>query len=100
MKIFPILLDEIRPPVLVLYGAGAIDMARCHVRGLPRLVEPRSAGEIQRTEAWVDPFGDRFRVNIIVIPSLAPPRFNRWNNWWPQARRRVVTLVRELVPIR
>jgi|GEM_PF-1301371 len=100
LKIFPILLDEIRPRVLVLFGAGAVDLAQRHLRGLPSLVEPLSAEEIQRVEARVDPFGDRFRVEIIVIPSLAPPKFNRWNRWWPHARRRVVTLVREVLASR
>jgi hypothetical protein len=92
--IFLTLLDEIRPIVIIVHGAGTIDLARQNVRGLPQLVEPRGPDEIRAEAAELDPCGERFSTHIVVIPSLSPPRFNQWSKWWPQARQRIVTVVR------
>jgi hypothetical protein len=96
-RIFPTLLDEIRPKVVILHGAGTISLAERYLRGLPNLAEPRSAEAIKAVRVDLEPFGNRFNTHMIVIPSLSPPKFNQWIGWWPDARRRVATLTRNIL---
>lgn len=70
--IFRLLLDHVRPRVLIAHGAGTIrDVATIIGAALP---PARSAPGAQ---VHVESSGMR----LILLPSLAPPAWNRWQGW-------------------
>ena len=73
-EIFRTLLHRIEPAVLVVHGAGASkELARLLGTGLPE--PPTTPGEIRRTDTSLG--------TVFVIPSLAPPAYNKWSSWAP-----------------
>lgn len=70
--IFRLLLDHVRPRVLIAHGAGTIrDVATIVGADLP---PARSA---PGAPVHVEASGMR----LILLPSLAPPAWNRWQGW-------------------
>jgi hypothetical protein len=70
--IFRYLLDEIRPRVILAHGAGtAEDLAKLFGTVLPA---PRS-------EAGTPASAEVGTTTVVVLPSLAPPAWNRWQRW-------------------
>ena len=83
-KIFRYLLEEIRPPVLIVHGAGAgKELSR--VLGTGRLQIPCSGGEVCDIETC--------RHLVIPIPSLSPPAFNGWISWSDELMDKVAARV-------
>jgi hypothetical protein len=71
-EIFRALLDIIQPKVLVVHGRGAAKELGLALRtNLPR--PPNEPSEPVRTTSG--------NFVIYVIPSLAPPGYNRWDRW-------------------
>ncbi|HEV7252021.1 MAG TPA: hypothetical protein VGN97_02830 [Mesorhizobium sp.] len=74
-ELFAALLQIIAPKVMIAHGSGtATELAR--LLGHPIPPPPQSPGE--PVEVAV---GD---ATVIVIPSLAPPGYNRWSRWAPE----------------
>lgn len=70
--IFRMLLEYVRPRVLIAHGAGTIREVGT-ILGAP-LPPPRSApGAPAHVEAS--------DMRLILLPSLAPPAWNRWQSW-------------------
>lgn len=70
--IFRLLLDHVRPRVLIAHGAGTIrDVAAIVGAALP---PARSA---PGAPVHVESSG----MTLILLPSLAPPAWNRWQGW-------------------
>jgi hypothetical protein len=71
-ELFRTLLDIIKPKVLIAHGAGTVEelggVLGCQLPGPP--VAPR-----EPVEARV---GD---LRVFVVPSLAPPAYNKWAGW-------------------
>jgi hypothetical protein len=79
--LFRTLLEAVRPEVIVAHGSGtAKDLGR--VLGV-RLPKPPTAADQPVPEALAD------GATILVIPSLAPPAWNRWASWAPRYFDRV-----------
>jgi hypothetical protein len=70
--IFRLLLDHVRPRVLIAHGAGTIrDVAAIVGADLPPACS--APGVPAHTES--------FGMRLILLPSLAPPAWNRWQGW-------------------
>lgn len=80
-EIFTALLDVIRPAVLIAHGSGTHrDLARLLGVALPAAPESAgAAGGALRVHARLA--RGPYDVIVYVIPSLAPPAFNRWASW-------------------
>jgi len=74
-EIFRYLLEAIKPKVMMVHGAGSRNkLASILDADLGR--EPQSVEDVQISE--VSGF------LIAVIPSLAPPAFNKWSPWFEE----------------
>ena len=71
-EIFRFLLAEIQPKVLVVHGAGSAKNF-AGVLGYNLGGEPISPDDLR--------IHDVGGVLVAVIPSLAPPAFNKWSSW-------------------
>jgi hypothetical protein len=71
-ELFRTPLEFIKPKVLIAHGAGtAQELGRVLNQQLPR-----------PPERPVDPIHVRCReLEVFVIPSLAPPGWNKWSRW-------------------
>ena len=70
--IFRYLLTAINPKVLIVHGSGSAKKLSSILReNLDR--EPRYAQDLCLTSLG--------NLHIFVIPSLAPPAFNKWSSW-------------------
>lgn len=70
--VFRLLLDSVRPRVLIAHGAAtAIDLGTIFEFPLP--LPAKEAG----APTSID-IGD---MKIVLLPSLAPPAWNRWQRW-------------------
>jgi hypothetical protein len=70
--IFRLLLEHVRPRVLIVHGAGTIrDVSAIVGVALP------PARDEPGTPVYVDVAG----MKLILLPSLAPPAWNRWQGW-------------------
>lgn len=96
-EVFLTLLAVAQPEVVIFYGAGAVDLAQRYLNGLPRLVIPYGPNEIHAVEASLDPLGRTFRPKIIVLPTLSPPEFSKWQSWWPAAAEHVAVVISNLL---
>ena len=75
--IFRTLLNSIRPKILVVHGASATkQLAKTLSLKLPK--PKKNTGELIsiRTDAQL----------IVVMPSLAPPEFNKWSQYVPASQ--------------
>lgn len=71
-EIFRLLLGAVRPRVLIAHGSGTIkDLGRILGVQLPNA--PEQSG--MPVTAEVD------GMRLILLPSLAPPAWNRWHSW-------------------
>lgn len=70
--LFKFLLASIKPRVLIVHGAGASKTLASFL-GVELASEPRLGDPPSRTE--LD------GMDVFVIPSLAPPAWNRWCPW-------------------
>lgn len=71
-ELFQTILDLIRPKVIVAHGTGtAKDLSRLLDVELPK--EPTEPEQTSRVSCGA--------MDIWVIPSLAPPRWNMWMRW-------------------
>jgi hypothetical protein len=80
-EIFRTLLDTVRPSVLLMHGE---ETRRRLARILDHeLVEvPSSPGERPRSSLIETELGNQpYVVRVFVVPSLAPPGWNRWSKW-------------------
>lgn len=85
-EIFRALVHLIRPSVLVVHGAGATrKLANFLGTDLPD--PPATPSELSCKETD--------HGTVFVIPSLAPPEFNRWSRWAPGYLDRVAQRVAE-----
>ena len=85
-EIFRYLLEQVRPPVLIVYGARAgRELSKVLIIG--QLQVPQSADEVCGVQ--VD------RHLVIPIPSLSPPAFNGWSAWSGELMDLVATRVRD-----
>ncbi len=76
--LFMTLLDIVRPPVLIVHGSGTRQRLGLLLGAeLPPL--PEEGGAV----AWarVSALDGGFTPAVYVIPSLAPPVWNRWSGW-------------------
>jgi hypothetical protein len=81
--LFRLLIEQARPSVLIAHGAGTIK-ALAKVLGA-RLPSPAGKpGEPTTMQAG--------GMQIIAIPSLAPPAWNRWTGWADSHLMRVASL--------
>ena len=82
-KLFRFLLGSIKPRVLIVHGAGAskklVDLLRVELPPAPRCGDAPSHIEV-------------IGMHIFVIPSLAPPAWNRWSGWAEKHLKRVVEM--------
>lgn len=79
-EIFRILFSEIRPRVMIAHGAGtARELNRMF--GFPRTGPPSTPEQVSRSE--------HDGTELVVIPSLAPPAWNRWSGWAGEHMERV-----------
>lgn len=80
-EIFTTLLDLIRPPVLIAHGAGTHkELAGMLDVTLPDAPESLTDG-VRSTRVESRLAGERYTTTVFVLPSLAPPAFNRWSGW-------------------
>lgn len=85
-EIFRYLLQAIRPKVLVVHGAGSTkNLASILKADLGR--EPESTEDLQLKEAG--------GYLVAVIPSLAPPAFNKWSRWSDEYLTRLANSIAE-----
>lgn len=81
--LFQLLIREARPVMLIAHGAGTIgDLSKA--LGTKLLSPPDEAGEPVTMHAG--------GMQIIAIPSLAPPAWNRWTRWAGSHMARVASL--------
>ena len=82
--IFRYLLEQVRPPVLIVHGVAAGKKLSTILK-IDQLRVPKSVDEVcdVRTE----------RNLVIPIPSLSPPRFNGWSSWSGELMDRVAARV-------
>jgi hypothetical protein len=72
-EIFKVLIEIVKPRVLISHGSDtAKQLGKLLGRALP---EPPSAPGSKPVFAEID------ATTIFVIPSLAPPAFNKWSKW-------------------
>lgn len=79
-EIFRALLHFIRPSVLIVHGAGA-GRKLAKLLGVDLPGPPTAPHEIRR-QATAD-------GTVFVIPSLAPPEYNKWSSWAPDYLDRI-----------
>lgn len=87
-ELFAALLKIIAPSVMIAHGSGTtVELGRVLGRSIPQ--PPKAEG--QPVEVAFE------RMTIIIIPSLAPPEYNKWAGWAPPyldaVCRRVATLM-------
>ena len=85
-EIFRFLLDKITPAVLIVHGVGSVKQVS-NILSVPQLKVPKSADEISEVQTE--------RHLVILIPSLAPPEFNRWSSWSDAYLENVADRVRD-----
>ncbi|MBU8545868.1 MULTISPECIES: hypothetical protein [Roseomonadaceae] len=80
-KIFETILAIIRPPILIAHGAGTVqNLSRILGCELPSPPADRHAAlSHRRIEARLS--GVAYAPHVFVIPSLAPPAWNKWQGW-------------------
>lgn len=72
LAVFRLLLQSVRPRVLIAHGAGTVsDLAKVVGTALPA----------PRKRPGTPPSGSVDGMTIITLPSLAPPAWNGWQNW-------------------
>ncbi|UVE16874.1 uracil-DNA glycosylase family protein [Pseudomonas sp. LS44] len=71
-EIFRTLLHFVKPKVIIAHGSGTRDALSALV-GKPLLAPPSSLSPPQSTEVS--------GIRVFVIPSLAPPQWNKWSRW-------------------
>ncbi len=75
-EIFRALLTHIRPPVLIVHGAKtAKELAQCIGVRLP--CPPDRPEDVRLVQVM---YGGQ-SMAVVVMPSLAPPEFNKWMRW-------------------
>lgn len=83
-EIFQALLHFIRPAVLIVHGTGAAKkLAKLLETELP--APPTTPEDPQRKETS--------QGTVFVLPSLAPPAYNKWSSWAPSYLERVAQAV-------
>ena len=83
-EIFNLLLDLIKPKVLITHGAGTRkDLVKLLGAPLPEA----------RTEPGPPVTVAVGTMQVFVIPSLAPPQWNKWQSWAPKHLRVVAESV-------
>ncbi len=83
-EIFRTLLHFIRPSVLIVHGAGASrELAKLLGTDLPEPPTVPSTFHRRETDHGI----------VFVIPSLAPPEYNKWSSWAPEYLDRLAPLV-------
>ena len=83
-RIFETILAIIRPSILIAHGAGTVrDLSRLLGCNLPSVPADRHSGlSYRRIDALLS--GAAYAPHVFVIPSLAPPAWNKWRAWaWP-----------------
>lgn len=93
-EIFRMLITRIRPAVLIVHGAApARALGRALGTGLPA---PPSTGSANLALARIkrEQFG---QIEVIVLPSLSPPEYNKWINWSDEYLKRVADHVARLI---
>ena len=99
-EIFSVVLDVIRPKALVVFGKGATkDLGKAlsapgrKVKLLPPVHDPEFK---LRPESAKTAWGE---VNVLAIPSLAPPAWNKWSRQadaaFPVIARTVAEILRK-----
>ena len=89
-EIFRTLLREIRPKVIILHGVKVCDEF-CSLFDLSlRLRPPNTKDEFVQKQLDLEP-------QVFVIPSLAPPESNKWQNWRCAYLDEVAKRVRKVV---
>lgn len=92
-EIFASLLDMVRPPVLIAHGSGTHrHLGRLLGVALPDSPESAEAG-VTAARVHAHLAGRPFDTTVFVIPSLAPPAFNRWASWAPVYLRAMASAV-------
>jgi hypothetical protein len=81
-EIFLALLHFVKPKVLVVHGSGARDTL------VTLLGKPLPSPTNTNSDPVATVIGD---MSIFVIPSLAPPQWNRWHSWADQYLAKVAT---------
>jgi hypothetical protein len=77
-EIFVALMRHVRPSIVIAHGAGTIrELSKVLGAALPRPPAQGGAPVVAKVR------GD-FHCSAIVIPSLAPPGWNRWSAWAPR----------------
>jgi hypothetical protein len=81
--IFVALLDEIRPQILITHGQRTRKrLERFFRRELPKI--PQNLDDGVRSMHISSPLGSSsYHAEVFLIPSLAPPGWNRWAGWAP-----------------
>lgn len=74
--IFRTLLEHIRPPVIIAHGADTRrELARVLGDELPECPEQPDPVAFSQADQG------EYRPWVFIIPSLAPPAYNRWSGW-------------------
>jgi len=83
-EIFRFLLSQISPSVLIVHGAGAMKnlqkVIKCKLGPMPSHEDDLCLNECDG-------------VLVVVIPSLAPPAYNKWIGWAPAHLEKVAVAV-------
>ena len=83
-EIFRVLLEFVRPRVLIVHGRGAGQaLGRCLHASIPP--PPSRPGDLVSTDIGA--------MKVFVIPSLAPPGWNNWRRWADDHLARVAKAV-------
>lgn len=72
-EIFRALLDIVEPKILIAHGAGTAKELRKALR--IDLAEPPKKRPSRPAEVKLG------QMSVFLIPSLAPPEFNKWSSW-------------------
>ena len=87
-EIFRYLFTTIQPKVLIVHGAGARKKLAL-VLGVNLGQEPTHPSHVSHSEMGA--------FHVIVIPSLAPPAYNKWSAWAPEHLQEVAKKVAALL---
>jgi hypothetical protein len=81
IKLFYEILRIIRPKILIVHGAGTAKALRGVLS--PQIPKPASkqTDGVSCARVAMQSTGKPYAPMVFVIPSLAPPRWNAWQNW-------------------
>lgn len=95
--IFLEILRIIRPIILIAHGVKTRKkLGRVLSTKLPAAASNQADG-VSCARVHTQPRGESYAPMVFVIPSLAPPEWNKWKNWAPPHLDQLCELVRKFL---